>query len=100
MRIRRATKLRHALRFLQAAAPDHANALQKEKDMKKKTLRKLLKAQRKERAQAQNPGLPWAMKEHFDRYFWQNIAVFACSPREFQWRQLRRAAEARRRRAG
>ena len=68
--------------------------------MKKKTLRKLLKAQRKERAQAQAPGLPWAMKKYFDRYFWQNIADFACSPREFHWRQLRKAAEARRRRAG
>lgn len=68
--------------------------------MKKKTLRKMLKAQRKERAQAQAPGLPWAMKEYVDRYFWQNIADFACSPREFHWRQLRRAAEARRGRAG
>ena len=85
---------------MQTAASDHAHTLQKEKDMKKKTLRKLLKAQRKERAQAQAPGLPWAMKKYFDRYFWQNIADFACSPREFHWRQLRKAAEARRRRAG
>lgn len=68
--------------------------------MKKKTLRKLLKAQRKERAQARTPGGPWAMKEYVDRYFWQNIADFACSPREFHWRQLRRAAEERRGRAG
>lgn len=45
--------------------------------MKKKTVRKLLKAQRKQRAQAQAPGLPWAMKEHVERYFWQNIADFA-----------------------
>ena len=100
MRIRRATNLRHAMRLLQDAAADHTHALQKEKDMKKKTLRKLLKTQRKERAQAQAPGLPWAMKEYVERYFWQNIADFACSPREFHWRQLRRAAGARRRRAG
>lgn len=67
--------------------------------MKKKTVRKLMKKQRRER-QAQAPGLPWAMKEYVERYFWQNIADFACSPREFHWRQLRRAAEARRRREG
>jgi hypothetical protein len=87
------------MRILQGQTADHTHTLQEE-SMKKKTVRKLLKAQRKQRAQAQAPGLPWAMKEYVDRYFRQNIADFACSPREFYWRQLRRAAEAQRRRAG
>lgn len=99
MRLRRKATLCHAVRLLQVEAVCHADTLQEE-SMKKKTVRKLLKAQRKQRAQAQAPGLPWAMKEHVERYFWQNIADFACSPREFHWRQLKRAAEARRRRAG
>lgn len=65
----------------------------------KRTFKRRRKAARKP-VMDQTPGLPWAIKEYFDRYFWQNITDFACSPREFAWRQLRRAAEARRRRAG
>ena len=99
MRLRPKATLCHAVRLLQAEAVCHAHTLQEE-SMKKKTVRKLLKAQRKQRAQAQDPGLPWAMKEYAERYFWKNIADFACQPREFHWRQLRRAAEARRKRAG
>ena len=99
MRLRLKAARCHAVRLLQAEAVCHAHTLQEE-SMKKKTVRKLMKEQRKQRAQAQAPGLPWAMKKYVDRHFWQNIADFACSPREFHWRQLRRAAEAQRRRAG
>lgn len=68
--------------------------------MKKKTLRKLLKEQRKERAQAQTQELllPAEFKERLVRMFLADPGRFAGNPREFAWRELKRSAE--RRRAG
>lgn len=71
--------------------------------MKKKTLRKLLKAQRKQQAERREaPGfmVPAAFKDRLEKLFLADPGRFAGNPREFAWRQLRESAEARRRRAG
>ena len=71
--------------------------------MKKKTVRKLLKAQRKQRAERREaPGfmVPAEFKDRLVRMFLADPGRFAGNPREFAWRELKRAAEARRRRAG
>ncbi|MBR7149894.1 MAG: hypothetical protein IKD01_02620 [Oscillospiraceae bacterium] len=66
--------------------------------MKKKTVRKLMKEQRKQRAQAQTPGLPMAMLPHVAKIFNADPGHFAGSPREFAWRELKRSIEERKRR--
>jgi hypothetical protein len=68
--------------------------------MKKKTVRKLMKEQRKQREQATDYILPAAFKDRLVRMFLADPGRFAGDPREFAWRQLRESAEARRRRAG
>ena len=98
MRLRRETTLCHAVRLLQVEAVCHADTLQEE-SMKKKTVRKLMKEQRKQRAQATDYILPAAFKERLEKLFLADPGRFAGDPREFTWRELKRA-EARRRRAG
>ncbi len=70
--------------------------------MKKKTIRKLLKEQRKQRAEElpQELLLPAEFKERIMRMFLADPGSFAGNPREFAWRQLKQSAEARRRAAG
>lgn len=66
--------------------------------MKKKTIRKLLKEQRKQRAEAQTQELllPAEFKERLVRMFLADPGRFAGNPREFAWRELRQSAERRR----
>lgn len=68
--------------------------------MKKKTVRELLKAQRKERAQARTPSfwVPAEFKDRLVRMFLADPGRFAGSPREFAWRELKRGVEERKRR--
>ena len=71
--------------------------------MKKKTLRKLLKEQRKQQAERREaPGfmVPAEFKDRLVRMFLADPGRFAGNPREFAWRQLKQSAEARRRAAG
>lgn len=69
--------------------------------MKKKTIRKLLKEQRKQQAERRKaPGfmVQAEFKERLVRMFLADPGRFAGNPREFAWRELKRSAE--RRRAG
>lgn len=68
--------------------------------MKKKTVRKMLKEQRRARKAPEPLMLPAAFKERLEKLFLTDPGRFAGDPREFAWRQLKQSAEARRRRAG
>lgn len=68
--------------------------------MKKKTVRKLMKEQRKARKAPEPYVLPAPFKERIVGMFLADPGRFAGDPREFAWSEIKRAAEARRRREG
>lgn len=68
--------------------------------MKKKTVRKLMKEQRRARQATPSFWVPAEFKDRIVRMFLADPGRFAGSPREFAWRELKRSVEARRRRAG
>ena len=66
--------------------------------MKKKTVRKLLKEQRRARQEMQELQVPAEFKDRLVRLFLADPGRFAGSPREFAWRELKRSVEERKRR--
>ena len=66
--------------------------------MKKKTVRKLLKEQRRTRQEMQELQVPAEFKDRLVRLFLADPGRFAGSPREFAWRELKRSVEERKRR--
>ena len=66
--------------------------------MKKKTVRKLMKEQRRARQTPPSFWVPAAFKDRLVRMFLADPGRFAGSPREFAWRELKRSVEERKRR--
>lgn len=66
--------------------------------MKKKTVRKLMKEQRRARQAAPSFWVTAEFKDMLARLFLADPGRFAGSPREFAWRELKRSVEERKRR--
>ena len=94
MRIRRETKLRHAMRLLQAAGADHTHTLQEES----MNYKRKFKRQRRARQAQPSFWVPAEFKDRIVRMFLADPGRFAGSQREFAWRELKRSVEERKRR--
>lgn len=68
--------------------------------MKKKTVRKLMKEQRRARQATPSFWVPAEFKNRLVRLFLTDPGRFAGSPREFAWRKLKRSVQERKRREG
>ena len=66
--------------------------------MKKKTVRKLMKEQRRARQATPSFWVPAEFKDRLVRMFLADPGRFAGSQREFAWRELKRSSEERKRR--
>ena len=93
MRLWRKTGQRHAVRVLPCPTVCHTNTLQEES-----MNYKFVKRRRRVKKKIEAPGLPMAMLPYVQKTLLADPGRFAGNPREFAWRELKRAAEDRKRR--